>query len=62
MTPDDLEQLLGEQSLTDTLDVKSLTIDMLKKQELEELMDSFWKLLPLMTEEQLKGYFFMKRG
>jgi hypothetical protein len=62
MTPEELQTLLNHKDLHNTLDVKTLVIDLVKKKELSELEEMFWDYLPLLSEEQVKGYLFMSRG
>jgi hypothetical protein len=62
MTNDELEQLLQGQPLTETIDVRTVTIDLLKKADIEDLLPLFFQHLHSLKEEQLHGYFFMKRG
>ncbi|MFM7390417.1 MAG: hypothetical protein ACKO34_07330 [Vampirovibrionales bacterium] len=62
MTREELETLLEGQVLSEVLDVRTLTLDLLKKAELEDLIPLFYDHLRSVTQEQLEGYFFMKRG
>ncbi len=62
MTPEELETLLDGRDIHHVLDVKTLVLDMLKRQALEELEAAFWERLPALSEDDIKGYFFMSRG
>ncbi len=62
MTEDDLNKLLGGEKLGQTLDVKTLVLDMVRKMDDDELMAIFWAKLPNITVEQIKDYYYMRRG
>jgi hypothetical protein len=62
MTPDELNAYLENQDLTQTIDVKTLVLDMVKKMEPEKILEIFWEKLPELSIDQIKGYFYMKRG
>ncbi len=62
MTPEELETLLDGKNIHHVLDVKTLVLDLLKKQTPEELEQAFWQRLPELSEDCIKGYFFMTRG
>jgi hypothetical protein len=62
MTPDELSIHLEDQELSQTVDIKTLVIDLVRRMELDEIQDIFWKKLPELSLEDIKGYFYMKRG
>ena len=62
MTPDELNEHLGNQELAQTVDVKTLVIDLVRKMELDEIQTIFWNKLPELSLEDIKGYFYMRRG
>ncbi|MFN7311428.1 MAG: hypothetical protein ACK5T0_08700 [Vampirovibrionales bacterium] len=62
MTPEELETLLAGKDIHQVLDVKTLVLDILKKKSPEELEYKFWDSLPDLSEDCIKGYFFMSRG
>jgi hypothetical protein len=62
MTPDELTIYMENQDLAQTLDVKTLVIDLVRRMELDEIQEIFWKKLPELSLEDIKGYFYMKRG
>ena len=62
MTPDELNEHLGNQDLAQTVDIKTLVIDLVRKMELDEIQTIFWNKLPELSLDDIKGYFYMKRG
>lgn len=61
VTPEDLYQLLGHQEVFRDLDVKTLVLDLVKKQfSEEELLALFWKHLGDLDPEYIKGYVYRK--
>lgn len=61
MTKDELEKLLGDEDLFNTLDVKTLVLDKVREMEKDELMAIFWAKLPGITQDEIKDYFYMRR-
>jgi hypothetical protein len=62
MTPDELTPYLENQELAHTIDIKTLVIDLVRKMDLDEIQEIFWKKLPELSVDDIKGYFYMKRG
>lgn len=62
LTKDELEKLLEGEPLMQTLDVKTLVLDIVKKMDEAEIQDIFWKKLPNLQESEIKDYFYMRRG
>jgi hypothetical protein len=62
MTPEELETLLEGKNIHQVLDVKTLILDLLKKKPPEDLEYKFREFLPELSEECIKGYFYMSRG
>ena len=62
MTPEELGILLEGKDLHQSLDVKTLVLDLLKKKAPEDLESVFWERLPELSKDCIKGYFFMSRG
>jgi hypothetical protein len=62
MTPEQLRALLGNNDIHQTLDVKTLVIDIVRKKKPEELEPLFWENLDQIEEKQIQDYFFMSRG
>ena len=62
MTKDELDKLLDGNPLHQTLDVKTLVLDLFKEMPAEELEAVFWDRLPDLQEEFVRDYFFMRRG
>jgi hypothetical protein len=62
MTPEQLRALLGEGELHQTLDVKTLVIDVMKQKDAEELECLFWENLHEVDESKIRDYFYMSRG
>jgi hypothetical protein len=62
MTPEQLRALLGKNDIHQTLDVKTLVIDIVRKKKPEELEPLFWENLEHIEEKQIQDYFFMSRG
>lgn len=61
VTPEDLYQLLGHQDVFRDLDVKTLVLDLVKKQFTEEeLLALFWKHLEDLDPDYVKGYLYRK--
>lgn len=62
MTPDELNGYLEDQDLSQAIDVKTLVLDLVRKMELDEIQEIFWKKLEELSLDDIKGYFYMKRG
>lgn len=62
MTPEELDALLQQKDLHQTLDVKTLVVDLVKKKDIADLEAIFWEYLPSLSEDQVKGYLYMSRG
>jgi hypothetical protein len=62
MTENELNRILNGQELLQTIDVRTLVLDMVRNMNQEEWMALFWDKLDLVSEEQLKEYFYMRRG
>jgi hypothetical protein len=62
MTPEQLRALLGNNDIHQTLDVKTLVIDIVRKKKPEDLEPLFWENLDQIEEKQIQDYFFMSRG
>ncbi len=62
MTKDELEKMLGDEDLFNTLDVKTLVLDKVREMEKDELMAIFWAKLPEITVDEIKDYFYMRRA
>ncbi|MFM7468683.1 MAG: hypothetical protein ACKO37_04200 [Vampirovibrionales bacterium] len=61
MKREELEALLEGEDLMQTVDVKTLVLDLVKQFKKEELLDIFWEKLPDLESDWLRGYFYMKR-
>ncbi|MDX2084501.1 MAG: hypothetical protein SFZ03_03840 [Candidatus Melainabacteria bacterium] len=61
MTEDELNQMLDGQELLKTMDVKTLVVDVVRQMNDEEILDIFWKKLPTLNAQEVRGYFYMKR-
>ncbi len=61
MKRETLEALLDGEDLMQTVDVKTLVLDLVKQFKKEEILEIFWAKLPELDEEWLRGYFYMKR-
>ncbi|MCE2930234.1 MAG: hypothetical protein LW809_02450 [Vampirovibrionales bacterium] len=62
MTPEELAALLEGKNIHQVLDIKTVVLDILKKQSPEELEGKFNEVLPQLSHNDLKGYFYMNRG
>jgi hypothetical protein len=62
MTRDELLLLLDGQELYQTVDVKTLVLDLVKRMPADDIQGLFWDKLPALTGEQLSHYFYMKRS
>ncbi len=62
MTPDELNGYLENQDLSQAIDVKTLVIDLVRKMELDEIQEIFWKKLEELSLDDIKCYFYMRRG
>ena len=62
ITPDELNGYLEDQDLSQAIDVKTLVLDLVRKMELDEIQEIFWKKLEELSLDDIKGYFYMKRG
>jgi hypothetical protein len=62
MTTDELNQLLDGRELHNTMDVKTLVIDLVRKMDDPSIEQIFWQQLPHLSTDHIKGYFYMSRG
>jgi hypothetical protein len=62
MTPEALKNLLSGKELHQTLDVKTLVVDLVRQMSQEELEVLFWEKLPDLSHDCVKGYLYMSRG
>ncbi|MGE0200109.1 MAG: hypothetical protein AB7P76_03980 [Candidatus Melainabacteria bacterium] len=61
MTKDELNTLLDGQDLMNTLDIKTLVLDLVRDMSTEEIQTIFWQKLPDLNIETLRDYLYMKR-
>lgn len=61
MTPETLAALLQGEDLRESVDIKTLVVDRVKKMPLDELEPLLMRMLPELNEAELRKYFYMKR-
>jgi len=61
MTKDELNALLEGQDLMNTLDIKTLVLDLVRDMSTEEIQAIFWQKLPDLNLETIRDYLYMKR-
>lgn len=62
MTKDELDELLDGADMLNTLDVKTLVLDIVREMKSDELLDIFWKKIPELEKDYVRGYLYMKRA
>ena len=62
MTQDDLERLLEGKDLLNTVDIRTLILDILKNFPEEKIVELFYSNLNDIEEDYLKRFFYMSRG
>ena len=61
MIQEELEKLLEGDELIRTLDVKTLVLDIVREMSEEEILEIFWRKLPGLQSDYVRGYLYMKR-
>lgn len=62
MTPEELSQLLAGDSVNQTLDIKTLVMDIVRNMSDAEIQQIFYAKLPDLTSDYVKDYLFMRRS
>lgn len=63
MNKDEFYALVGHQDVHRDIDVKLIVMDYVREHmSQEEIDDIFWRALPAFTLDEIKGYFYRKRG
>jgi|GEM_PF-2532600 len=62
MTKDELNEILGGEDLTHTLDVRTLVMDIFREMPENDLLAIFWDKLPALSVEYVRDYLYMRRG
>lgn len=63
MTPDEFYTMVGHRDVLKDVDIKTLVLDLTREKLSEaELMEIFWRHLPDLHEEYIRGYFYRKFG
>lgn len=62
MTKEELDELLEGGEMLHTLDVKTLVLDIVREMKSEELLEIFWRKIPELEKEYVRGYLYMKRA
>lgn len=62
MTKEELEALLSGEALVNTLDVKTLVLDIVRELPEPELLSIFWDKLPGLSKDYVRDYLYMKRS
>ena len=63
MNKDELYALVGHQDIKRDIDTKLIVLDYIREQMNEAEIDAiFWQCLPKLNIEEIKGYFYRKRG
>ena len=62
MTRDDLEKLLEGKDLLNTIDIRTLVLDILKSTSDEKISELFYLNLENIEEDYLKRFLYMTRG
>jgi hypothetical protein len=61
MKREELEAMLNGEELVHTVDVKTLVLDLARQFSQEEILELFWRKLPDLEPDWVRGYFYMKR-
>jgi hypothetical protein len=62
MTRDELNEILGGEELTGTLDVRTLVLDIFREMPESDLLAIFWEKLPSLSVDYVRDYLYMRRG
>lgn len=62
MTQDDLERILEGKDLLNTIDIRTLILDILKNSPEDKISELFYSTLPDIDEDYLKRFFYMTRA